>query len=422
MENYIYVDKNDIIMESPIGPNKIKILYADATATGLPSPIIENYVLTKVLPYYCNTHSNAYCSNYMNYLMNDTKKYLRKKYNLDENKVILFSGNGATGAINHLVYLIDYSKYRRVNVVISISEHYSNYLPWMKIRKENRNVTVWYIPLNDFGQIDLNLLESFLKKSLIPEDLTIISMTACSNVTGIKTNLEKLQSIVSKYNLYKNIKTFIDLACLAPYDVFDGNAFTGFFFSGHKFVGGNGTPGVLIVDKSLVQKDIPFMVGGGTVNLATGKMIEYKENIEERESAGTPNIIGIIKLKKVLELNDNYMNIIKRNEDILTKYIHNRLMEMKKVYNKLEVIFLNKSIENRLPIICINISGMHYNEIVKILSDKFGIQTRGGNSCAGLLGNYINIIGWCRITFSWYMSMDEVNYILNAILHILKNI
>jgi selenocysteine lyase/cysteine desulfurase len=419
MDKYIYIDKTDIIIEPPIMKNKIKMLMADATATGLPSPFVEKYIMSEILPYYSNTHSNAYCSNYMNTLMNDTRKYIKKLYKLDENKIILFSGNGATGAINHLVNLIDYNKYKRVNIIISVYEHYSNYLPWMKIRKENKNVVVWFLPLNSDGQINLNLLEIFFKNHLEFDCLNIVSITACSNVTGIKTDLDKVKLIISNNNPYNNIKLFVDMACLAPYDGINGNMFDCFFFSGHKFIGGNGTPGVLIVDKKIIQKKEPFFVGGGTVDIATNKIINYKENIEERESAGTPNIIGIIKLKKVLELNEKYIDIIKNNEKIITKYIHQKLMVLHNRYRNLNVIFLNETVNNRLPIICINIDNLHYNEIVRILSDNFGIQTRGGNSCAGLFGTYIKTIGWCRITFSWYMSFEEINYILNAIQSIL---
>jgi len=419
MEEYIDVNKEDIIFEPPIIKNKIKILMADATATGLASPIIEKYIMYNVLPYYSNTHSNAYCSNYMNFLMNNTRKYIREIYKLDKNKVILFSGNGATGALNHLSSLIDYKHYKRVNVIISVCEHYSNFLPWMKIKKENKNLNIWYLTIDEEGQLNLNLLDIFLKNHLEMDDMTIISLTACSNVTGIKTDLNKLKKIVSTNDIYGNIKLFIDAACIAPYDNIDGNMFDAICFSGHKFIGGNGTPGVLIVDKNIIHKKEPYIVGGGCVDLANKECINYKEDIEERESAGTPNIIGIIKLKKVLEINQKYMNIIKNNEEILTKYVHNKLEEMCKKFSKLHVIFLNKSVNTRLPIICINIDEIHYNDIVKILSDKFGIQTRGGASCAGLLCNYLKISGWCRITFSWYMSKNDVNYILNAIWKIL---
>jgi len=420
MESYIDVNKEDIIFDSPMIKNKVKILMADATATGLVSPIIEKYIMNNILPYYSNTHSNAYCSNYMNFLIKNTKEYIRKIYNLDDNKIILFSGTGATGAINHLSSLIDYKHYKRVNIIISVCEHYSNFLPWMKIKKENKNVMVWYLTLNEDGNINLDLLDNFLKNHLETDDLTIVSLTACSNVTGIKTDIIKLKNIISTNNIYGNIKLFIDFACIAPYDDIDGNMIDAICFSGHKFVGGVGTPGILIVNKNIIQKMDPFIVGGGCVDLACKNFINYKEDIEEKESAGTPNIIGIIKFKKVLELNRKYIDIIKNNEKVLTKYVHKKLEEMCNKFPKLHVILLNKSIDERLPIICINIDNIHYNNIVKILSDKYGIQTRGGTSCAGLLCEYLKISGWCRITFSWYMTINEVNYILNAIKSILQ--
>lgn len=421
MDGYISIERNKILYEQPYINSLNKLIMADATATGLPSPVIENYIIKEILPYYSNTHSNAYCSNLMNKLIEDTRKYMRKIYNLNDNYVILFSGNGTTGAINHLVNLIDYKKYRRVNIIISLYEHYSNFLPWVKMCKINNNMNIFYLSLNDDGTINLDILQSFLRDNTNIEDLTIISITACSNVSGIKTNIKLIREIIDKNNIYGTIKLFGDYATLAPYENINGNLLDGFAFSGHKFSGGNGTPGVLIIKKEIIEKKEPFIIGGGVVNIATKNKINYKQNIEEREMGGTLNIIGILKLKKALELYNEYMNIIKNNEKWITKYVHNKLTKLCQKYKKLHVLYLNKSLDNRLPIICITINNLHYNTIVSLLSDLYGIQTRGGISCAGLFAEYIQNYGWCRITFSWYMSINEIDFILNSIGNILQN-
>lgn len=400
---------------------KVRILFADATATGRSSPIVEKYIYEEILPFYSNSHSNSFCASLMSKKMKEVRDYIRRLYNLDDNYKILFSGNGATGAINHLVHTIDYSRFDKVNIIITIVEHYSNHLPWMKIVRKHKNMKVWYIPLKR-GEIDLELLEYFLEGNSVGNVLNIISITGCSNVTGIKTDLDRVKRM-------RGMKTylFVDMACMAPHEIIDGRDLDAFFISGHKFIGGNGTTGILIARDKLFNKRHPYIPGGGTVDFACCNKIEYLKDVEEKESGGTPNIIGIIKLKKAMELTYSFKDMIRKNELWIVNYVNTFFTKLLNTYDNFDFLFPSIALNHRIPIFCIIIKDINHNDVVLLLNDLFGIQTRGGLSCCGMLADYLrnkmkkNYDGWCRITFSWYMTEEEVDYILNSVKFLVEN-
>lgn len=398
----------------------LKVIFADDTATGRPCPIIDKVIEKKILPYYANTHSNAFCANFMTECIDRTKKFIREDFNLRDDQVMLFTGSGATGASNHLVNVIDTEKYKNVNIFISIYEHHSNFLPWIELAKKKNNVHVIVIKLNKYEDIDIEWLNNQLKKVNSCNNLNIVSITGCSNVTGVITDIKQIYNITKQFK--NNYFLFVDYACLVPYKKINANYFDGCFFSGHKLLGGQTSPGVLIAPKKIFEKGPPYTPGGGCVIRADSSNIIYNQDIESKESAGTPNIVGIIRLFYALNLKDRFLEIINNNEQFIVNYIH---MELNKFINpNFGVIMLMEKLDHRLPIIALYSKVIHYNLIVMLLNDLFGIQTRGGLSCAGLLGEYchdkLHINGWCRITFSWTMTKSEIDYILNAIKFIIN--
>jgi selenocysteine lyase/cysteine desulfurase len=406
----------------------IKLIFADFTASGRPSPIIDRYIQEEVLPYYSNTHSNASCGIKMKGMIGEARDYIRQKYNLSKSHKILFSGNGATGAINHLVKSINLNNFEKINILVSSYEHYSNYLPWIELEKENKDkVNVIIIPNDENENINIKWLEGKLIelnkiKGCI---LNIITVTGGSNITGIFTDVKSISILVkSQNNEVRRNYLLVDNACIAPYKAFDGSLVDGMYISCHKFLGGTSTPGILIADENLFMYGKPYAPGGGCVAQANKKTIQYYDDIETKESAGTPNIVGIIRIKKIMELQDKYMKIIEHNESEITKYVHMKVSKLMSKYSKFKIIFPNMEINNRLPIIAVHIEEMHYNLITVLLNDLFGIQTRGGISCCGVFGQLMkekyNINGWCRITFNWTMDKDEIDFILNAVEFVIK--
>jgi selenocysteine lyase/cysteine desulfurase len=305
----------------------INIIYADYIASGKPSPLIENYLIEKIYPFYSNTHSNANNGIKMKIIIASTKDYIRTLFNLSKDYKILFTGNGTTGAINQLVNCIDYSKYEQIIIYLSLYEHYSNHIPWVELTHSNKKII--YIPfVHNTEIIDLNYLESSIDQLISSYNnnihtLVICSITACSNINGMIIPTVHIKKILDKIQSDRNISKyfFSDYACSAPYVKIDGSIYDAFFFSPHKFIGGISTPGILIGKSCLFSKSKPYCVGGGCVHKASSHIIVYDEDIEKRESAGTPNIIGIIKIGKILQLKEKFQSIITHNEHIIYRLI-----------------------------------------------------------------------------------------------------
>lgn len=420
---YYNIDRSSLVMDEPVIKTifkKTKILFADYTASGRMSPIIDNYLTKHIYPYYSNTHSNAYCGIFMKNKIKECKEYLRKILHLRESQKIIFTGNGTTSAINHLVNSIDPTTYKNITIYYSTFEHYSNHIPWLELSKRHKNINIKCIPLNTDEVIDLEFLKQELKKK--QDSINIITITACSNVTGIKTPIEE----ISKLRVQDKTFLFVDYACSAPYDKLDGHQVDVMFISPHKFIGGPGTPGLLIAEKSLFQHNSPVNPGGGCIKTYKKNKCKYTADLETRESAGTPNILGIIRLYFAFKLKEHYFDIITNNEHILTKLVYSKFNDFENKYPQFKIICFNKNNKtSRLPIISFIIDNMHYNYIVALLNDLFGIQTRGGISCCGILGEYIEqkwkVKGWTRISFHWLMTIKEVEYIINSVEFIILN-
>ena len=398
---------------------EVPLIFADDIASGRPSPYIDKLITDKILPYYANTHSNATTGETMADKLSLTRDKIRNFYGLDKSYKIIFTGSGCTSAINHLINLLDYDTHKNTKVYISRLEHYSNHLPWLELCKREL-VKLNIIDLDDNNEIDYEQLENLIKNSM-DKTLKIISMTGGSNVSGVLTNIKKLLEIKKKYD---NVLLFLDNACIAPYIRDKYLGVDAIFISGHKFIGGQTTPGILIAKKTLFEKDAPFSPGGGSVMRLDKQKPIYSTDIETRESGGTPNILGIIRLFYVFRLYESLMPIIDKNNKFLNNYLKDKFKILMEKYKDLYVLNINT--ENKLPIISFNIKNIHYNFIVVLLNDLFGIQTRGGISCCGLLADHLEkkykFRGWVRISFSWKMTIEEVDYILDAIEYVINNL
>lgn len=429
-----------------------KIIFADDTASGRPCEFIDNLINTNVLPYYSNTHSNATCGTMMKNLVNKTKDVIREDMNVGTDKKIIFNGSGCTGAVNHLVNKINFAQYSKICIHTSSYEHHSNFLPWRERLADHMmmypetDIRYNYVDTDDdfnllfdkyLTDLDLELSDPDPKPISPPElerndntikRLDIFTLTGCSNVTGKRYDQQFKQLwdyVKLKKSMGHKMYLFIDYACSAPYVKIDLESCDGVFFSGHKFLGGQGTPGVLIVNTELLQTEHPYQPGGGCVDEANDQIVTYKSDYEAMETCGTPNISGIIRLGYVLSLKQSLFKIIEENERILALSITQKFRLMEEQYPGFKVIGLESRQPHDLPIYPIIIKGMHYNLVTVLLNDLSGIQTRGGLSCCGTLGRIckerFNINGWCRISFNYLMTRDQINKIFRTIEFILVN-
>ena len=306
---------NDVTFNTPFGffcdyETSILITYCDYIASGKPLEFIEDYLRNEVLPTYANTHTtSSFTAIQTTHFRNESRKLIGKYVNSNENDVILFEGSGSTCAIQTLISCLDiFNKFNKTIedeipvVFVSPYEHHSNILPW----RETGAIVVQIIE-DIYGNMNLDYLENMLKKYNNGKRLLIGSFSAGSNVTGILTDCDKTSQMCHENGAI----CFFDYAAIAPYVSIDMNpesCILGYkdaiFISPHKFIGGPGTPGLLIAKKHLFKNKIPNRPGGGTVDFVDNMDHVYTDILEEREEGGTPDIIGSIRCALAFKLKD----------------------------------------------------------------------------------------------------------------------
>lgn len=413
---------------SPFGHKYI--VNADFTASGAVFQPIEEYLQRNVYPYYSNTHSNAYCGKLMSHLITEAKEQIRKGTGAKLCDSIIFTGNGCSGAISHLIHSLNlrYETKPKTAVFVSVAEHHSNYLPWTHLP-----VDLVVIPLTKEGTINLNYLQKKLEQH--SDQPKICSFIAGSNVTGV---IQPVYALAKLAHRYRSL-ILMDFAGCAPYIPInmhydDESYFDAIFISPHKFLGGPGTPGLLIANHKLFRNNEPYCPAGGTVRFVCKDFKHYSSDPEIREVGGTPNIIGCIKTGLVFQLKSELLTKILKREG----QIRNKVEPVLRSISNLQLIN-PETTQNQhdLPIFSFMVKNLHYNLVVVLLNDLFGIQSRGGVSCCSVLAQYLlhlkkadqmdiyrqivggqgvpQSYGWCRVTFHYSMQNYEVDYILNAI-------
>nr|WP_315246748.1 aminotransferase class V-fold PLP-dependent enzyme [uncultured Flavobacterium sp.] len=451
LELYFASFRADIVgidqeFDSPYG--KKKIVYADWTASGRLYRPIEEMLLNKVGPFVANTHTEtAVTGSVMTLAYHDARAIIKEHINASSDDVLLTVGTGMTGAINKFQRILglkvneniaDYTKVPdalRPIVFVTHMEHHSNQTSWLETIAR-----VEVIPSGSEGLPCLSSLEKLLEQYK-DTPIKIAAVTACSNVTGIKTNYYDIAQMMHSHNGL----CFVDFACSAPYVTIDMHPadqlqyLDAITFSPHKFLGGPGTSGVLVFNKKLYKNLIPDNPGGGTVSYTNpwGDR-DYIDDIETREDGGTPGFLQAIKTAMAIKLKEQMgiENILGREHEINTIV----LARLSKIPN---LKILAPDNKDRLGVYSFYIENVHYNLIVKLLNDRFGIQTRGGCSCAGTYGHFLLNVdvnlsksieqkilegclmdrpGWIRMSIHPTMTNAEIIFICEAIEETVKNV
>jgi selenocysteine lyase/cysteine desulfurase len=431
--------------ESPFG-NK-KIIYTDWTASGRLYRPIEEKLCNEFGPFVANTHTETTVSGTaMTKAYHEAKHIIKRHVNCDDDDVLIVSGNGMTGVVNKFQRILglkvpeNLRQYTTVPdeirpvVFITHMEHHSNQTSWLETIAK-----VEVIPPDEDGLFSIDNLEILLEKY---KDCTlkIASIIGGSNVTGVQTPHHKIAEVMHKHGGV----CFVDFACSAPYVEIDMHPenelqnLDAIFFSPHKFLGGPGTSGVLIFNKKLYKNMIPDCPGGGTVSW-TNPWGEHKyiDNIEDREDGGTPGFLQTIKTALSIKLKEQMGvdNILKREHELVRTVFSSLASEE-------NLNILAGQHQDRLGVISFYIDDLHFNLGVKLLNDRFGIQTRGGCSCAGTYGHFLlhvdqqtsneltqeisigDIIrkpGWIRMSIHPTTTNKEMNFVCESLKALAQN-
>jgi selenocysteine lyase/cysteine desulfurase len=443
---------DDQVLQGPFG--RRRVIYADYTASGRSLSFIESFIRDEVLPLYANTHTETSGTGLQTTrFRDDARRIIADAVGATDKDVVLFAGSGATGAIHKLVDVLNlrmpYDLDRREGwsasipdeerpvVFIGPYEHHSNELPW---RESIADVVT--IEEDADGRICLPSLERALQQ-YENRPLKIGSFSAASNVTGIGSKTAETAILLHKYGAL----SFWDFAAAGPYVEIDMNLVgsgpdgalaykDAVFISPHKFIGGPGTPGVLVAKKELFSNAVPAQPGGGTVAYVNESDHRYLDDIVQREEGGTPAIVESIRAGLVFRLKQAVGSAtIREKEERFVRAAIDRWTTHEKVQ------VLGNPDAWRLSIVSFMIRHgegryLHHNFVVALLNDLFGIQARGGCSCAGPYGHRLLGIditqskafereimrgcegvkpGWVRVNFNYFISDVVFEYLLDAI-------
>lgn len=438
----------DTAVETPFGLRRLT--YADYTASGRSLEFVEDFIRQQVLPLYANTHTETSgTGRQTTRFREDARSIIRDAVGANpEEHAVIFAGSGATGAVDRLVAILGLRIPAGVNaqfgldelippeqrpiVFVGPFEHHSNELPWRETFAD-----VVEIPEDADGHIDISELARRLEE-FRDRPLKIGSFSAASNVTGIISDTSAIASVLHEHGAL----SFWDFAASAPYVGIEmrsrnesGDYKDAIFMSPHKLVGGPGTPGVLVVRKELLANTVPAVPGGGTVQYVSPDRHTYLSDPEHREEGGTPAIVESIRAGLVFKLKGLV------GADRIRELEHNFITRAIQAWSEVPNIrILGNPNADRLSIVSFVVAHgdriLHYNYVVALLNDLFGIQARGGCSCAGPYGHRLLGIdadtstkfeavvaegcevikpGWVRVNFNYFIPEEEFQYIVESV-------
>ncbi len=453
----------DAVVPTPFGDRPL--VYADFTASGRQLGFVEDY-LRSLAPLYANSHTeDSLTGRTATALLHDAERAIKRAVRAGPGGRVVCCGAGSTAAIHKLQEILGVAippatlrdlghrltealgdeaagrlmyDLRETGPVVFVGpyEHHSNEVTWRE-----GLCTVVEVGLDARGQICLDDLGRQLADPQWDGRALYGSFSAGSNVTGVLAPVHEIARVLHGHGAL----AFFDYAAAGPYVEIDmtpegdpEGRLDAVFLSPHKFLGGPGSAGLLVFDAALYPDDLaPTVGGGGTVLYVNATHHDYTDDVEARETAGTPGLYQTLRAAIALDVKRAVgVDAIRERE-----HAHlGRVLDRWGADERIEILGPGAEVE-RLPILSFNVRDgqggvLHPRFVTVLLCDLFGIQSRAGCSCAGPYGHRLLDIGpaqsaryrqclvdgihglkpgWARVGFHYTHDAAEVDYLVRAV-------
>lgn len=333
------------------------------------------------------------------------KTKVKEFINARDSAEIIFTKN-TTESLNLVAY--SYGKAfinKGDEIVLAISEHHGNILPWQRVAREKKAV-LKYLYLNEDGEIT----EKEIKDKITPKT-KLVNIAHMSNVLG---TINPIKEIID-YTHKMGGLVLVDGAQSIPHMKVDVQELDADFytFSGHKMLGPMGI-GVLYGKKDILDDMPPYLLGGDMIEYVTEEGATFAP-LPFKFEAGTQNVEGAVGLRHAIEYLESIgLDNIEEHERVLTEYA---LEQMKGIAHL--NIQGTKNLDIKGGIISFTIDDVHPHDTASIL-DSYGIAIRSGHHCAQPLMNYLEVPATSRVSFYLYNSKEDVDKFIEALKNVRK--
>lgn len=391
------VSKTDFPILGEIINEKALVYLDNAATTQRPLAVLE-----KTRDYVLHHHSNVGRSGYAlaeraYEAMENTREKVRDFIGATSKEQIVFT-KSATESLNMIA--TGYTQIEEGDeIVVLISEHHANLLPWQRIAKMKK-ADLKYMYLND----DLKLTEEEIERK-ITNKTKVVAVAHVSNVLGYKNPIKKVAQRAHE----EGAILVVDATQSVPHCKVDVTELDADFmvFSAHKMLGPMGV-GVLYGKRNHLEKLEPLLLGGGMVEYVEEQSVSFAE-LPFRLEAGTPNVEGIVGLGAAIDyLKDIGMEHIEAHEKDLAAYAIKRLKELPYIQ------LIGERLEDKMGVVAFNVEGVHAHDVGSIL-DAQAIAIRVGHHCAHPLMNYLHVPACCRASLYIYNNASDVDRLIEAL-------
>ncbi len=384
-----------------------RLVYLDNAATSQ-KPLS---VIHAISNYYHNHNANVHRG------VHELGDESTKLFHHSRNKIAQFFGalpeefvavRNTTEAINQIAYTWGDTHITEGDVILTTEmEHHSNLVPWQQLATRKKAI-LEYISVTDDGHLDTNHLSQLLQQGV-----RLVVLTHVSNTLGTLNRIHEITEMV--HRAHPSTKILVDGAQAAPHLPIDFHDLPVDFYvvSAHKMLGPMGIGG-LFVKKNIAAELPPFLFGGGMIDEVTTQYTTFAENLEERFTAGTPDVAGLVGWAAACEYLQNIgMGKLLMHDQELVKYTMTRLREFPQVH-LIGPVDIHRPDFDRVGSVAFTYEGVHAHDVGQIL-DSEGVAVRSGHHCTMPLHTKFSWQATVRVSFQLYNTREDIDAFIDAL-------